>query len=76
MRTPKQNKCFIELNYSCLGLQKNKRKFFEVNSKLKALRHFKVDPILKTDGSMWAADNISCIVHPRSKSRNMAILTF
>ena len=44
------NKCFIVLKCTCKGIQKSINELIRaVKSKSKALRHFKVDPILKID---------------------------
>ena len=51
------NKCLIVLKCTCKGLQKS-ISVNVVKSKPKALRHFKVDPVLKfyeTFYSMWDA---------------------
>jgi len=51
LNTKANNKCFILLKCTCKGLQ---HKWVRaVKSKPKALRHFKVDPILKIDETIY-----------------------
>ena len=65
------NKCFKLLKCTCKGLQK-KQVRRAVKSKPKALRHFKVDPILKTDQTFFK--QAESMLYKACKSLNVQLI--
>ena len=53
LKTKVNNKCSIVLKCTCKGLQKSIRELEAVKSKPKVKRHFKVDPVLKIDETVY-----------------------
>ena len=58
LKTKANNKCFIVLKCTYKGLQKSMIR--AVKSKPKALRHFKVDPVIKIDETVYKQAESMC----------------